>query len=202
MLLAGDIGGTKTLLGLFILFVAMTWVAYPLHALWKGSQSLFAFWFVDAAILQTIMFLVVFCLRPQIWRLSQTQPKLEDLAWLAVGFVFNSLPITTDLGPAYIFADVPKWLYGVVLCLYIPILEEYISKTVFLRSLRLRVPTAVALFCVTLMTAIEHSSFLQAVPLQLLLCIVYVVRKNSLSASIACHIGANIAAFLFFSKFV
>jgi membrane protease YdiL (CAAX protease family) len=166
-----------------------------------GAENLKTFWFVDGYVVQTALVLASLLFSLQILRLSTYRPNWEDVLWLALGFLVNSLPFP-GIQRAELSHQVGLWPYVVILVVYGPIVEELFVRGIFLRSLIERFSKIVAVLGVSLIWALDHVNFWASLPLQLTICIIYVWRKNSLSASIACHVGGNLAALVFYSKIV
>jgi len=189
------------LLVLFVSYEVLTFLAYTVHFRLLGAESLSTSWFVDSYVVQTVLVLVSLIFHRQILRLSTLRPKWDDVLWFALGFLVNGLPIP-GTQRAEFSHQFNLWAYAMVLVAYGPIVEELFVRGIFLRSLIERFPKIVVILGVSLIWALDHVNFWASLPLQLTLCIVYVCRKNSLSASIACHAGGNLAALVFYSKIV
>jgi len=190
---------TFALLGLFVSYEVLIFLVHAAHFNLLGAASLRTSWFVDSYVVQTALVFVCLIFHRQILSLSTLRPKWEDVLWFALGFLVNGLPIP-GTQRAEFSHQFSLWVYAMVLVAYGPIVEELFVRGIFLRSLIERFPKIVVVLGVSLIWALDHVNFWASLPLQLTLCIVYVCRKNSLSTSIACHVGGNLAALVFYSK--
>jgi membrane protease YdiL (CAAX protease family) len=139
--------------------------------------------------------------RPRLLSLSKWVPRPLDLALaipLGVFFVFEEILLLPDqmrvpLPPGRLL----PWL---VISIG-PFGEELLMRGICLRSLQEREPVWFAIASITLLSAIGHPSFWSAIPSQLLLCVFYTVRQNSLAASLALHVTINAMLVLHVERF-
>ena len=174
-----------------------------LHVRFLGADNFARFWDINVIVADFLVLALAISLRARILLLSRFGISRVHLAWLICGFIANSLPVFPGVPRMELERGAGIWVYY-ILCdvVLTPVVEESIDRGIFQRSLQDRLPRPLSIVCVAAISAFLHQHFWVSFPIQLLLGTVYAYRKNSLSASIACHAGANIANLVFFSKLV
>jgi membrane protease YdiL (CAAX protease family) len=165
-----------------------------------GREKYYLTWPLATITSLSIVILISHRIRPELLRLSHWTPTPADVA---VGLAFGSAdygltrlierfqpgPLTIDNGHPEILS---------VLCIVFlgPILEEILCRAFVLRSLVEHTRPLFAVLITGALVASAHESFLLALPGQLGLSAVYVIRKKSMSAAISYHMLANALGYL------
>ena len=153
-------------------------------------------WAYDSALSHVIVLGIALAVRPRILTLSRWKPAWTDVAvGLLAGIAASVVPLLIVAGPAKHLSPIQPYL-AVPILLLAPLGEELLFRGVFLRSLLSHHRAWIAIPIVVVMAAIGHQNFWFALWSQLVLCLVYLARHNSLAAAIICHFCANVVAFL------
>jgi membrane protease YdiL (CAAX protease family) len=193
---------TFSTLDVILLFVLLG-ISYPIisdvHRAIVSANNFKLYWVYDSAVSLLVVAAVAFCRRPRIILLSRLRPKWVDLVALPVGILveiaqlaFMSAPVKY-LGPPYL----PENSF-VAIVLLAPFLEEVVFEGIFLKSLKSRMRTSIAVIAVTALEVVSHSprSWGLVFPTQFILPVLYVVLGDSLPAAILCHFAMNATLFL------
>lgn len=124
------------------------------------------------------------------WRVNKADVLTACAA--AIGTRFASHLLFPDF-----HASIRTTIGVALVLLLMPFLEEVLFRGIFLRVLAERFPraTTAVVVGVSLAVAALHISFWNAVILHVVLATVYLLRGNSLGASITCHILMNALTF-------
>jgi membrane protease YdiL (CAAX protease family) len=136
--------------------------------------------------------------RPGLLRLSRWKITwLDILTAVPLAILVQAVPLlfVTD-AREYFFNGTRSVVFLIWVVIAIPILEETLCRGVLLKSLKSRLPSFVAILLLSTLISAGHPVFLEALPRQILLCIVYVALRDSLAASITFHIVMNGFVFL------
>jgi len=165
-----------------------------------GKQAYYLTWPLATIVSLSIVILTSYRIRPALLRLSHWTPMPADVAvGLAFGCAdygltriierFQSEPLTAGNGHS-------GFLSALCIVFLGPILEETLCRAVVLRSLLEHTRPLFAVLITGALAASAHESFLLALPGQLGLSAVYVIRKKSMSATISYHMLANALGYM------
>jgi membrane protease YdiL (CAAX protease family) len=148
----------------------------------------------------SIVILISYRIRPGLITLSQWTPMPADVAvGLAFGGVDYGLTRLIERfqpGPLTIANGHLEFLSVLCIVFLGPVLEEILCRAFVLRSLLEHTRPLFAVLITAALVASAHQSFLFALPGQLGLSAVYVIRKKSMSATISYHMFANALGYL------
>lgn len=102
----------------------------------------------------------------------------------------------------YSFPSHLPYTYMVCAIVAMPVLEEMFCRAVLLKSLKSRMPQAFAVILVSVAFSAVHPLFIEALPRQLSLCLVYLLLGDSICASILFHVTMNAVPFLPLADFL
>jgi membrane protease YdiL (CAAX protease family) len=137
-----------------------------------------------------ILSIAVLLYRPAIWRMSKWRPHVR-YAMLAMAAGYGTDVFIQVVFPARGLAHL-NWIFVAPFYLS-PILEEFFFRGVLVRSLERTVTPALSITIVAVFAALGHPVFRIAVLQQAVLGVVYVTRRNSIAASLICHLTMTVA---------
>ena len=161
------------------------------RSLWPEGYAVLRFYIPALAF--SLMLLHAFVRHPVLFALSTWKPTWQSVsAGALVGTAASATMwfVIRRWFPEHGHGSVPAAAFIGVACLS-PVLEETFFRGLFLRSMKAYLGPFWAALLVAALAAVAHPDFAVALPLQGVLCLIYLSLGNSLPASMAAHIANN-----------
>jgi membrane protease YdiL (CAAX protease family) len=189
-----------------LLFLSRSLVAALLDAMHRamvGSDNYHRHPYYGYMLATGFFTFVVWLQKPRLFSLSRWRPTLPSFSIAVTAAILaQAIFMSFVADPRKFFApQIFPYSDFIPVAVLAPVLEELFFRGAVLKSLAMRVSPPIAILLVSLAAAAEHRSFLTALPIQIMLSVVYVAFGDSLAASIACHIMLNAFPFLPLASF-
>jgi membrane protease YdiL (CAAX protease family) len=157
----------------------------------NGTKAATEYWYYPGIYAMVVALSLSIVLKPKLLFLSNWRPKPKHFLLAALPpLLIQSVPMFFVSDPNEYFVA-PTLSHVIFIAILGPTLEEIFCRGVILRSLTMRMSRFAAVAVVSVLVSLGHASFWDALPRQIIICLVYLATDDSLAASIFCHMVLN-----------